>query len=93
MDKYKDNNLVEPMDAIILLNDRYEEQGLKKGYIGVVVETLMKERELILADFFNPFTGEDIVSLAEIKKEDFRAISSSIADQKLVKEFKDKFKK
>ena len=34
--KYKDNALVVQMDAIILLNDNYEEQGLKKGYIGVV---------------------------------------------------------
>ena len=42
MDKYKDNTLVEPMDAIILLNDNYEEQGLKKGYIGVVVENLIE---------------------------------------------------
>ena len=93
MDKYKDNALVEPMDAIILLNDNYEEQGLKKGYIGVVVETLMEEQSFILVDFFNPFTGEDIAVLAEIKQEDFRVISGSVADQKLVKEFKDLFRK
>lgn len=93
MNKNKDNNLVEPMDAIILLNDRYAEQGLKKGYIGVVVETLTEERKFILADFFNPFTGEDIASLAQIKKEDFRVISGSIADQKLVKAFKHLFEK
>ncbi len=92
MDKYKDNILVEPMDAIILLNDNYAEQGLKKGYIGVVVETLMKEQAFILVDFFNPFTGEDIAVLAAIKKEDFRVISGSVADQKLVKEFKDLFR-
>ena len=93
MDKYKDNALVEPMDAIILLNDNYEEQGLKKGYIGVVVETLMEEQSFILVDFFNPFTGEDIAVLAKIKREDFRVISGSLSDQKLVKEFKDLFRK
>lgn len=93
MDKYKDNNLVEPMDAIVLLNDNYANQGLFKGYIGVVVETLMDEQEFILVDFFNPFTGADMVALAEIKKEDFRVISDSLADQRLVKEFKDLFRK
>ena len=93
MDKYTNNTLVEPMDAIILLNDNYEEQGLKKGYIGVVVETLMEEQSFILVDFFNPFTGEDIAVLAKIKQEDFRVISGSLSDQKLVKEFKDLFRK
>ena len=93
MNKYQNNTLVEEMDAIILLNDNYEEQGLKKGYIGVVVETLMEEQAFILVDFFNPFTGEDIAVLAEIKQEDFRVISGSLTDQKLVKEFKDLFRK
>lgn len=93
MNKYTDNTLVEQMDAIILLNNHYEKQGLKKGYVGVVVETLMEERGFILADFFNPFTGEDVATLAEIKKEDFRVISGSLADQKLVKAFKDLFGK
>ena len=93
MNKYQNNELVEEMDAIILLNDNYEEQGLKKGYIGVVVETLMGEQSFILVDFFNPFTGADIAVLAEIKQQDFRVISGSLADQKLVKEFKDLFRK
>ena len=33
MDKYTDNSLVEPMDAVILLNDNYANAGLKKGFI------------------------------------------------------------
>ena len=44
MDKYTDNSLVEPMDAIILLNDNYSRAGLKKGYIGVVVDNLIKAK-------------------------------------------------
>ena len=44
MDKYIDNSLVEPMDAIILLNDNYSRAGLKKGYIGVVVDNLIKSQ-------------------------------------------------
>ena len=42
MDKYTDNSLVEPMDAVILLNDNYANAGLKKGFIGVVVDNLIK---------------------------------------------------
>ncbi len=93
MDKYKDNSLVEEMDAIILLNDNYIEQGLKKGYIGVVVDNTFGENNTIIADFYNPITGEDIQPVIDIKKEDFRVISSSLADQKLVKAFKDLFRK
>ena len=42
MDKYTDNSLVEPMDAVILLNDNYANSGLKKGFVGVVVDNLIK---------------------------------------------------
>ncbi len=93
MDKYKDNSLVEEMDAIILLNDNYLEQGLKKGYIGVVVDNTFGKDNTIIADFFNPINGDSIQPVIEIKKEDFRVISSSITDQRLVKAFKDLFKK
>ncbi len=93
MDKYKDNSLVEQMDAIILLNDNYIEQGLKKDYIGVVVDNTFGENETIIADFFNPITGQSIQPVIEIKKADFRVISGSLSDQKLVKAFKDLFRK
>ncbi|MBQ7368087.1 MAG: hypothetical protein IJW60_00065, partial [Clostridia bacterium] len=81
MDKYKDKALLDWTDDIILLNDNYIEQGLKKGYIGAVVENFIEERGSVLADFFNPFTGEDIAVLAEIQKEDFRVYSGSLEDQ------------
>ncbi len=93
MDKYKDNSLVEEMDAIILLNDNYINQGLKKGYIGVVVDNTFGEENTIIVDFYNPITGEDIQPVIDIKKEDFRVISGSLNDQKLVKAFKDLFRK
>ncbi len=93
MDKYRDNSLVEVMDAIILLNDNYIEKGLKKGYIGVVVDNTFGKEETIIADFYNPITGEDIQPVIAIKKADFRVISSSLSDQKLVKEYKDLFRK
>ena len=32
MTKYEDNTLVEVTDAIILLNNNYENLGLKQGY-------------------------------------------------------------
>lgn len=92
MDKYKDNTLVEPMDAIILLNDRYQEKGLYAGYIGVVVDNFIQKSGIVLADFFNPLTGEDIAVLAEIKKEDFRVYSKSLEDQKIGRTFKDLFR-
>ncbi len=91
MDKYTDNSLVEPMDAIILLNDNYSRAGLKKGYIGVVVDNLIKSQNIILVDFDNPYTGQSIAVLAQIKKDDFRVISSSPADQRAVRAFKNLF--
>ena len=91
MDKYTDNNLVEPMDAIILLNDNYSRAGLKNGYIGVVVDNLIKSQNIILVDFDNPYTGQSIAVLAQIKKDDFRVISSSSADQRAVRAFKNLF--
>ncbi|MBE5753056.1 MAG: hypothetical protein E7343_03205 [Clostridiales bacterium] len=93
MNKYQNNELVEEMDAIILLNDNYVNEGLFQGYIGVVMENLIAERGFIVADFYNPFTGKSIQPVIEIKQEDFRVISGSVADQKLVKEFKDLFRK
>lgn len=93
MDKYSDNSLVEPMDAVILLNDNYANAGLKKGFIGVVVDNLIKTHNIILADFDNPYTGQSIAVLAEIKKEDFRVISSSSDDRRAVRAFKALFPK
>ncbi len=93
MDKYKNKILVEEMDAIVLLNDNYISQGLKAGYIGVVLENLIEEQGIIVAEFSNPFTAEDIQSAIEIKKEDFRVISGSVEDQKLVRAYKNLFKK
>ena len=93
MDKYSDNSLVEPMDAVILLNDNYANAGLKKGFIGVVVDNLIKTHNIILADFFNPVNDKDIAVLAEIKKEDFRVISSSSDDRRAVRAFKALFPK
>ena len=93
MNKYENNELVEEMDAIILLNDNYAEQGLFKGYIGEVMENLIEERGFVVADFSNPIKAEYIQPVIEIKKEDFRVLSDSLADKKLVKEFKDLFRK
>ena len=92
MDKYQNNALVEEMDDIILLNDNYANKGLYTGYIGVVVENLIEEMGIILADFFNPITGEDIAILVEVKKEDFRVYSGTLEDQKIGKAFKDLFR-
>ena len=92
MDKFQNNRVAEPMDDIILLSDRYVGQGLKAGYIGVVVENLIEERGIVLADFFNPLTGEDIAVQAEIKKEDFRVKSSSAEDKKIGKSFRELFR-
>ena len=93
MDKIKGNILVDWTDDIILLNDNYADNGLYAGYIGVVVENLIEKQGIVLADFFNPVTGEDIAILVEVKKEDFRVYSGTLEDQKIGKEFKDSFKK
>ena len=92
MEKYKNNKLVEPTDAIVLLNDNYESIGLKKGYVGTVVDNCIDKLDIILVDFFNPFTGEDIKNLIEIKAEDFKVVSNSKEDQLLVKAFRDLFR-
>ena len=92
MEKYKNNKLVEPTDAIVLLNDNYESIGLKKGYVGTVVDNYIDKLGIILVDFFNPFTGEDIKNLIEIKAEDFKVVSNSKEDQLLVKAFRDLFR-
>lgn len=89
----KENILVDWTDDIILLNDNYADKGLYAGYIGVVVENLIEKMGIVLADFFNPVTGEDIAILVEIKKEDFRVYSGALEDQKIGKEFKDLFRK
>ncbi|MBR2614641.1 MAG: hypothetical protein IKC71_03480 [Clostridia bacterium] len=91
--KYKDNSLVEELDAIILLNGNYETKGLYKGYIGTVMSNLIDLQGIVVADFSNPITGENIQPVVEVKKEDFRVISNSLSDQKLVKAFRDLFRK
>ena len=93
MVKMKENILVDWTDDIILLNDNYANKGLYAGYIGVVVENLIAERGIVLADFFNPITGEDIAVLVEIKKEDFRVFSGSLEDQRIGKAFRQLFKR
>ena len=93
MDKIKENILADWTDDIILLNDHYADKGLYAGYIGVVVENLIEKMGVILADFFNPITGEDIAILVEIKKEDFRVYSGTLEDQKIGKAFKELFRK
>ncbi|MBQ8394980.1 MAG: hypothetical protein IJX49_05340 [Clostridia bacterium] len=93
MNKYKDNTLATWTDDIILLNDNYIGQGLKKGYVGMVVENLIEERGTILADFLNPITGEDIAILVEIKKEDFRVYAGTLEDQKIGRAFRNLFLK
>ena len=92
MDKYQNNALVEEMDAIILLNDNYADEGLFKGYIGEVMENLIEERGFVVADFSNPIKAEYIQPVMAIQKEDFRVLSDLLADKKLVKEFKDLFR-
>ena len=93
MDKYKDNTLVEPMDDIILLNDKYAEKGLYAGYIGTVMDNFIEKFGFIVADFSNPITGEYIQPVVEIKKEDFRVFSGSLEDQKIGRAFRERFKK
>ena len=93
MNKHQNNALVEEMDAIILLNDNYADKGLYAGYIGTVMSNFVEKYGFVVADFFNPFTGKSIQPVIEIKKEDFRVLSDSLADKWLVKQFKDLFRK
>lgn len=93
MDKYEDGSLVEPTDAIVLLNDNYQSNGLYAGYIGVVAGNFIKQSGFVLADFFNPLTGDDIAVLVEIKKEDFRVLSNTPKDRRFSRDFKALFRK
>ena len=63
-----------------------------KGYIGEVMENLIEERGFVVADFSNPIEPGYIQPVIVIQKEDFRVLSDSLADKKLVKEFKDLFR-
>lgn len=54
MHKYENNAFVEEMDAIILLNDNYADQGLFKGYIGTVMANFIEKYGFVVADFSNP---------------------------------------
>ncbi len=93
MDKYQNNALAEEMDTIVLLNDNYIEQGLKAGYIGTIIDNLIGRAGIVIADFSNPITGQNIQPVIQIKKEDFRVISGSLSDRRLVKAYRDLFKK
>ena len=74
MDKYKDNSLVEPMDAIVLLNDDYADKGLYKGYIGTVMDNFIQKHGIVVVDFCNPVASGYIQSVVEIKKEDRKSV-------------------
>ena len=93
MDKYQDKKLIDWTNDIILLNDNYIEYGLKKGYIGLVVDNLIEKKGTILADFLNPVTGEDIAILVEIKENDFRVYTNSSEDKKIGYAFRKSFEK
>ena len=81
------------MDNIIILNDNYAEQGIKKGYVGTVIENLIDEMGILLVDFIEPYTGNDIKILAEIKEDDCRYIDDSEEDKKLIYDFRAMFRK
>ena len=81
------------MDAIILLNDNYIQQGLRAGYIGTVMDNFIEKFGVVVADFSSFVEVECGQPVIEIKKEDFRVVSGSLSDQKLVREFKALFKK
>ena len=81
------------MDAIILLNDNYIQQGLRAGYIGTVMDNFIEKFGVVVADFSSFVEVEFGQPVIEIKKEDFRVVSGSLSDQKLVREFKALFKK
>ena len=93
MDKYQDKKRIDWTNDIILLNDKYADKGLYVGYIGSVVENLIEERGIVLADFFNPLTGEDIAGGVEIQEEDFRVYKGTLEDKKIGWDFKDLFRK
>ena len=82
-----------PLSEVILISDDYARLGLKKGYIGVVVENHTRENGLLIVDFFNPVTGEEIVSRAEIREGDFRLYTGTAADLRAGKEFRALFQK
>jgi len=94
MDKINNKRLIEALDAVVILNDNYAEQGIKKGYVGTVIENLIDEMGILLVDFIEPYTGNDIKILAEIKADDCRYISiDNDEDKKLGMAFREMFRK
>ena len=59
----------------------------------IVMANFIEKYGFVVADFSNPIEPEYIQPVIEIKKEDFRVLSDSLADKRLVKEFKDLFRK
>ena len=92
MNKRKENVSIEPMENIILLNDNYKDKGLRKGYIGTIMDNYIEKFGYVIADFSNPITGECIQPAVEIRKDDFRIYSGNLEDRKIGKAFKDLFK-
>ena len=93
MEREKSAAEIAPLSDVILISDDYARLGLKKGYIGVVVENRTRENGLLIVDFFNPVTGEEIVSQAEIREGDFRRYTGSADDVRAGKEFRAMFQK
>lgn len=57
-----------------------------------MIDNFIEEEGIILVDFFNPFTGEDIAVLVEIKKGDYR-IYDAKRDREAGKAYRDLFRK
>ena len=66
--------------------------GVKKGYVGIVVENLVDELGILLVDFTNPYKNEDICLQAEIKSEDCRWLGTSRKDREIASQFRALFK-
>lgn len=92
MDKYENNALVEELDEIILLNDNYADRGLCKGCVGIVMSNLIEKDGFVVADFESPKGEKYNQPVIEIRKEDFRVMSDSVADHKLWREFREMFR-
>ena len=89
----KENRLAESWDEIILINDNYVAMGLRKGYIGLIIENLIDSKGFVLADFHNPISGDDIAILAQIDEKDFLILNDAKSDEAAVKAFRNLFQR
>ncbi len=87
MKNRKISRLAEYGDDVIIINDNYITLGIKKGYIGLVVDNI-DDKGYVLVDFLDTVNGGEIAVLVEVKYDDFIIFNKNlIEDQRASRDY------